>query len=388
MGRRRVVKGVYNRIIVATQDRISPPRGGGLRTRKVAIEFAKRGENVIIMAPSDKNYLSGIKVIRLFGLSGKRSPIIDSALFVFQLFFLLIPRLTKVNLFFVHNSVAALPVLFWAKIFRKKVILDITDLSTEYLLANAKGRLKRCTVKLLMFLEYTTGKLSDTVIVVTQAMKEHLVKKGIKEDKMYVVYDGAEVKGLMSDVRMGRQRRIIHHGGIDERDGLIDLVEATPYILKKCTGVKIYILGGGSCLNDIRKRVEELGISGNFVFTGWLPYQDVKKYLSDADIGVITRIPILPNHLVLTLKLLEYWASATAVCSSRLKGIEEVSNEGANIIFYNSGNYKELAKAIIKMFEDSDRLKKLKKNGMRTVRRYDWDNLIPTIVDMSLKGKI
>ena len=51
------------------------------------------------------------------------------------------------------------------------------------------------------------------------------------------------------------------------------------------------------------------------------------EIFKDYYIGVIPRPDSAFNHLVITLKLLEYWASGTVVIAARLRGIEEVAKE-------------------------------------------------------------
>lgn len=376
-----------SKIIVATQDIVSPLRGGGgLRTVGTARAFRKRGYDVEILAPSDSENIGEISVKPLYQLSKTGSRLFSSFLFVLQLFFLLPKRVEQTRLIFIHNSVAAIPAIPLAKWYKVPLVLDVTDISTEYMYSVADSHLKRLVAMLLIFVEYLTFKFADRLIVVSKVMADHLAQKGIPKQKMNFVYDGAELDKLQnrSGLNDTFSFSVIHHGGIDARDGVMDIVEAADIVLQKFPKAKFYILGDGTCLTDVKKKVRYKGIEKAFVFTGWLPYSKMKVYLSKANIGIVSRTDTLPNHMVLTLKLLEYWASGTSVVSSAMKGIQEVATEGQNILFYEPGNPKDLAEKILILFRNQVLCDSIRQGGMDTVRQFNWPDLAIEIADLSL----
>ena len=371
------------KILVTTQDIVSPIRGGGgLRTRKTAREFARRGNEVIMLAPSDKNIIEDIHVEPLPQLSKEKSQMISSLYFMFDLTFKLFKSCRNVDVIFAHNSIAGIPSVVFGKIFGKKIVLDITDVHTEYLIVPQKSFLNKLILLIAMKIEYMGFKLADKVIVVSNVMKDLLIEKGVNPNKIFVVYDGVEVENFSMQKEEKNHHVIIHHGGVDPQDGVEYIAEAAPVILKEYPSTRFYVLGSGTCLEDVKKRVDEYGVSDSFVFTGWRPYKEMKNYLSKADIGLITRPNTLPNNLVLTLKLLEYWASGTVVVSSRLTGIEEVSDEGQDILFFEPDNSKDLAEKIVYLFDNSDKFTILRKNGRKKAEVFEWNKLVKEIVDI------
>lgn len=63
--------------------------------------------------------------------------------------------------------------------------------------------------------------------------------------------------------------------------GVDVLIEAIPEVLKRCPHVGFIFIGGGDpkMIGSCRKRMEELGISNNVLFTGGIPHSEVLKIL-------------------------------------------------------------------------------------------------------------
>lgn len=371
------------RILVVTHDLVSPIRGGGgLRTIKTAFELKKRGYNVKVIAPSDRKVIDGISIEQMPQVSKDRF-VFDSLWFMFVLKLRLLKNI-KYDTIFVHNSVAGIPCSFFSKVFFKRLIYDATDIHTEYLKVSKKG----IFIGLLNKIEYLSFKFGNKVIVVSEAMKELLVRHGVNGDKIAVVYDGCELDNFSAEKEKRKYIGIIHHGGIDKQDGVPYIAEAASLVVQKHKNVRFFIVGAGVELENVRKIVDENNLGKYFVFTGWKPYSEMKNYLKKADIGLITRPGTLPNNTILTLKLLEYWATGTAVVSSRLKAIEEVSEEKKDILFFEPDNYKDLAQKIIFLINDKKLLEKMKSNARKKAENFDWDKLIERIADITAGQKI
>ncbi len=372
------------KIIVATHDFVSPIRGGGgLRTIKTAIELNKRGHIVRVMAPANKNNIAGVEVLSLPHISKDQSFILTALKFML-IFMIELFRMDKIDLIFVHNSVAGIPAIIYAKIFNKKVIIDATDIHTEYIKVSYKRFPLKIFVSILSNLEYSSLKHANKIIVVSNAMKDLLIKRGVDAKKLHIVYDGVEVDNFSIEKNKKNKYTVIHHGGIDVQDGVHYIAEAAPLILAKYPDTEFLIVGGGKCIDFVKDTAKRNRVDKSFIFTGWKPYEEMRDYLKLADIGLITRPDTIPNNTILTLKLLEYWASGTAVVSSRLKGIEEVSKENSDIVFFEPDNPEDLAEKVIGLMDDPRLLSMIRKNGkIKSSHKFNWNALIKEIADIT-----
>ncbi|HPP87444.1 MAG TPA: glycosyltransferase family 4 protein [bacterium] len=374
-------------IIVSTHDSLAPIFGGGaLRTLKAAVELKHRGHNVIIIAPTDKiGELRGIKTHWLHSPKKQRSAILSSLKFNIRLLRKFLQFIFQTDLFFIHNTIAALFIPFLKFIFPIKFVLDITDIHAEYLPIAKRTLFEKLMTPILLKLEYFIINSADLIIVESNAMKNLLISKKISAAKINVVYDGAELDEIPNNKTEDYFFNIIHLGAVDKQHGVDIIVKAIPEVIKKIENARFYFVGGGRELNNIKKLADTLNISKYCVFTDYLECNKARDYLRRCSIGIIPRRKNLPNDIVTTLKIFEYWASRTAVIATRLQAISEISKEEEDIIFFESDNYIELSQKIIYLLQNPEKLKKIAANGYNKVQQFNWANIIKQIADYTEK---
>jgi glycosyltransferase involved in cell wall biosynthesis len=376
------------KVIVSTHDWLYPIYGGGgLRTLKVAEEFKRRGYNVVILAPSKINKIKEIPVYTLPPPTKKRSQVLSAIKFNIRSLRSIIKVSQDADLIFVHNTIAAVAFAILNKFLRKRFILDITDIHAEYLWVGNISIIEKLLRFILLKIEYNIIKSADTVIVVTEIMKQRCIEKGIEEDKIRVICDGAEVDKFSTQKSNGANFNLIHLGIVDKQHGVPLLIRAMRIVLERFPQVHLYIVGDGRDLSDVKSLAKKLQIYQNCIFTGHIEYTKVKEILGRTGIGIIPRPNNLANNLVVTLKLLEYWASGTAVVASRLNGISEIAEDEKDILFFEADNYRDIAAKIEFLLSNSEELARLQRNGREKVRQFDWEKIIPEIVNVSLKLK-
>lgn len=375
------------KIIVSTHDSLCPIKGGGaLRTIKCAEEFRRLGHEVILIAPTDEvGEISGIKVHWLHAPKKQRSQLLSSLKFNIRLLRKFLQFAGETDLIFVHNAIAAatLPFLRWFYKFR--FVLDITDIHAEYLVVNRKTFLERLMTPLILAIEYWIIRSADHVIVVTEAMKRLVVSKGIPASKVSVVYDAAETEKISAEKLPGYEKGVIHLGTVDRQHNVEVFIKAIPGVAKAHPDAKFLVVGGGRELENIIALSRELGVYDRCLFTGYLPCDGAREYLKKAVVGVIPRHDNLPNRIVTTLKVYEYWASATAVVSAKMEGIAEISTEGGDIVFFGSGDHSDMAAKISGLLSDREAAERIRLAGVGTAARYTWQKIAPRIVKNALE---
>ncbi len=373
-------------IIVSTHDSLAPIRGGGgLRTLKCAEEFKRRGYNVTIIAPTEKiGELSGIKVHWLHAPKKQYSQILSTAKFNIRLVRKFLQFMPQTDIFFIHNTIAAVFMPFLKKVFRFKFVLDVTDIHAEYLPIGQRNVYEKILTPMLLKYEYFIINSADRIITVTKTMKDLLVSKGINSGKIAVVYDGCDVEKMSTQKKENSEFGIIHLGAIDRQHGVEILVRAVPDVLKSFPQAKFYFIGGGRELSKIKIIAEDFKVTRNCVFSGHLTCEEAQDFLKKACIGVVPRLDLLANRIVTTLKLYEYWASGTAAISTRLQGVEEIARDSEHLLLFESGNVKELSEKIVFLLRNKNIRDNLIKNGLMHVKDFKWEKIAGQIADYCL----
>jgi glycosyltransferase involved in cell wall biosynthesis len=84
---------------------------------------------------------------------------------------------------------------------------------------------------------------------------------------------------------------------------------------------RLILIGGGEQEGELRKLVSELGVDAKVIFTGFVAFQDLPRYLSAADVAINTMHRSLVSSAAFPNKVIQYMASALPVVSTDLDGL-------------------------------------------------------------------
>jgi glycosyltransferase involved in cell wall biosynthesis len=113
--------------------------------------------------------------------------------------------------------------------------------------------------------------------------------------------------------------------------GLSSAVDEFAKVSKTSSNLKFLLVGGGEQDSELRQRVATLGLTEKVIFTGFVSYQELPRYLSIADVAVNTLEPTLVANVAFPNKVLQYMAAGLPVVSTKLDGLEQVFGERAGI---------------------------------------------------------
>ena len=104
--------------------------------------------------------------------------------------------------------------------------------------------------------------------------------------------------------------------------------------------------------------------------------EELARYISASDIGLVILPDILSARGRVTLKEFEYWACGIPVIAPRLPALEEVIEERETGFFYQPGDFKSLAEKIKLLIENKDIRKKMGQRGMELAKdKFEWQKL-------------
>jgi glycosyltransferase involved in cell wall biosynthesis len=126
-------------------------------------------------------------------------------------------------------------------------------------------------------------------------------------------------------------RVLVYMGSFFYFSGLSDALDELAEVSKSSPNLKFLIVGGGEQDAELKERVERLGISEKVVFTGFVSYEELPRYLKIADVAVNTLEPTLVANVAFPNKVLQYMAAGLPVVSTRLYGLEQTFGERAGI---------------------------------------------------------
>jgi L-malate glycosyltransferase len=184
------------------------------------------------------------------------------------------------------------------------------------------------------------------------------------------IYNSINIEKFDSDksriAPVKERMKIAFVGRVRIRKGVMVFIGAASEVLQKYKDTRFYIVGDDSgdndgCLAAARGTVNARGISPYFTFTGAL--YDAPQFMKHMDIIVVPSIFEEPFGRV----NIEAMAAGKPVIASRVGGIPEVIEDNVSGILVPNGDGDALAKAMIKLIDDSGLRRRLGENGRKFV---------------------
>jgi glycosyltransferase involved in cell wall biosynthesis len=124
---------------------------------------------------------------------------------------------------------------------------------------------------------------------------------------------------------------LVYMGSFFYFSGLLDALDEFAEVSKSAPQLRFLLIGGGEQNSELRQRVGRLGLSEKVIFTGFVSYEDLPRYLKIADVAVNTLEPTLVANVAFPNKVLQYMAAGLPVVSTRLDGLEQTFGDLAGI---------------------------------------------------------
>lgn len=156
-------------------------------------------------------------------------------------------------------------------------------------------------------------------------------------------------------------RVIVYMGSFFYFSGLKDALSEFAEANSRNQNLKFLLIGGGEQDCELRDLVQSLGIQNQVVFTGFIGYQDLPRYLKVADIAINTLEPTLVASAAFPNKVLQYMAAGVPVVSTKLRGLEQIFGQNSGLVWADDA--KAVVRAAEQLLEKSESV--LQQNSRR-----------------------
>ena len=286
--------------------------------------------------------------------------------------------------------------LFFFLLFKKADVLLANDLDTLH--ANAWARKFKSKCKLIYDShEYFTGVPELVQRPKVQQFWKKIERKHLpKVDEMYTVNDsiaklyrdeyGVEMKVVrnISDYRgevvpvskeeLGLPSKftiIMQGAGINIDRGAEEMLEA----IKEIPDAVFLIVGSGDVIDILKTQVELLEISERVIFKGKLPYSEMMKYTSAADLGVSLDKDTNVNYrFSLPNKLFDYIHAATPVMVTDLVEVKRIVEEHRVGVVLEDLEPTTIKEKVERLIQDKKLYSALVENTKTASEILTWEN--------------
>lgn len=160
----------------------------------------------------------------------------------------------------------------------------------------------------------------------------------------------------------------LYVGGFNPRKNIPSLLTAFANIKSKLKRpFNVVILGkAGPSYDDLIKLCENLRITEDCIFTGYIPVSDMPYFYNAAEIFVYPSL-----YEGFGLPLVEAMACGTPVVTSDVTSIPEVVGDAA--IKVSPKDYESIGESLLSLLEDEDLYNQMSKKALERAALYSWD---------------
>jgi glycosyltransferase involved in cell wall biosynthesis len=265
---------------------------------------------------------------------------------------------------------AAIPKLLGAR-----VVLDLMEPSPEFFASKFRVGMTHPLVRFVAFFEQLSIRFADHVLTCTDQMRDAFVRRGAPQDKITVVLNSTnpeqfDARRFPPRPRSAEQFLLMCHGTVEERYGIDTVIRAVAELKDELPALHFNIYGIGSYVSTLRELAAELGVEDRVSFIErLLPLSQLLRAIADADVGVVAMKRDVFRDITHCNKMFDYIAMHRPAIVSRTAAVQAYFDDDCFELF-ESGNVRDLARAIRRLYHDPDRCQRLVEHALEVTRPY------------------
>lgn len=258
-----------------------------------------------------------------------------------------------------------------------KFVFDHHDLCPE--LYESKFGRRDVFWQALSWLERQQFATADACIATNESYKQIACGRGGKpDDAVSVVRSGPalarfERVAAVPELRRGRAHLAVYLGVMGPQDGVDYALRAVRHAVDLgLTDTQFTFIGKGDSYDDLVKLTGELKLDEYVTFTGRISDDDLRAYLSTAEVGIAPDPKNALNDVSTMNKIVEYMAMSLPIVSFDLK--ESRFSAGDAAVYVANDDERGMAEALIALLRDPDQRARMGQRGReRFEQMLAWD---------------
>lgn len=265
-------------------------------------------------------------------------------------------------------------------LFRKKpVVHNAQDIFPDSLVGAGLARKGGLLWKIGCWVSNITYKYSDKIIVISEDFKQTLIGKGVPEEKIEVIYNWVDEKlvvpvskrenPLYQEFNLDRDKfRVVYAGNLGNAQN-IDVIINAAVRLKEHNGIEFVLFGSGGLENDIKKRIDNEGLTNVKMF----PLQPARKVSYVYSLGDLCIVSCKAGFggSAMPSKTWSILSTARPVLANFDEGeLKRTLEENDFGIFTKADDVGAMVKVILELSEQPERCDEMGRKGRAYIEEY------------------
>lgn len=280
------------------------------------------------------------------------------------------------------NALAAIKV---GKKYNIPVTYEVRALWEDAAVDTGKTKEGSIKYKMIKAIEQSAFEKANAVSCICEGLRADLIKRGIPNEKVFVTPNAVDINNfqplhqrdaeLEQKFNLSGKKVIAFIGTFFKYEGLHYAIQAMNEIAKTRNDIHLLLVGAGNELDKLKQQVKAQNLESLVTFVGRVPFAQVSRYYSLADVMVFPRESIRLTELVTPLKPLESMAQYKPVIASDIGGHKELIEDGKTGFLFPADNAFALAAKIIEVIDNNELLTEISEQGLAFVREErNWLN--------------
>ena len=236
---------------------------------------------------------------------------------------------------------------------------------------------------------------ADLTFVITEALREEMIRRGAPADRLVVLPNGVHTaqfeprqpdEALIDQLGLRDKTVIGYAGGLVDYEGLDLLLRAAATLKAERDDFAVIIVGDGHMEPHLHALARDLDVTDVVQFTGRVPHAEVARYISIFQITPFPRLPLPVCELISPIKPFESMAMGKDVISSSVAALTEIVEADVRGLVFEKGDADDLAAKIRTYLDDPALRERLGRQAREWVlAERDWSDIC-RIVDGQYHG--
>lgn len=211
----------------------------------------------------------------------------------------------------------------------------------------------------------------STFLPGTKDLKEYLIKKGVKPDRIKVVPHFSRIPAVDNiSIKKNVSFEIMSFGRFSPEKGFGILIESIKILKDQGYNVLLKLGGGGPEKDKLIRQINSLDLNNSIELTGWV--NNVPDFLKTGSVFILPSL-----REAFGIVILEAMSQGKVIISSDAPGPSEILDESTGYLF-PAGNANALADCIKKVVEDPERSKARASNALSKFKTsFSTEKVIP-----------
>jgi glycosyltransferase involved in cell wall biosynthesis len=383
-----------SKIIYITDEILTENNAPTMHVIEVCMNLAELGHDIELLAPSLSTFKTSRFKVQYIPMLKSIKSLIFHPLLVSVLAKKLLTKEADV-VYIRHFPLLILPILL-CKLLQVPCILEVNGKIVD---ETNHGSQKQLLSKGYNLLNLINFNFATKIITVTTGIKTHLQERyGIKEEKMFVVENGINLKKFKpvnkykARKKIGLTKNDIYIGYVGsfyKYQGLEYIIQSAKEIFKRRKNIKFIIIGNGpkNEKEKLLEQIKELKLQSTVKLFGPVKHEEVIQYINAFDICLCYPTSFR-NNATSPFKLFEYLACGKTVICSNIAGLREYFEDA--ILYTEPDNARKLTEKILYVLENPTIKIKLEKNSQKFIKNHTWKNVtkrISKLIDEQIEIK-